>query len=217
MKKQNSARSVILAILALMSGVLLLASNLAATKLWNFCGIAVDAGILVFPLSYVVGDAIVEIYGAKLSKNVIWATTIVNLIVMLILWSAVYLPAFPGWEMQEEYAAIFGFAPRIALGSLTAYAASQLLNNLVFEKMRWRTGRHLSWRTLGSSVVARLVDSAIFETVAFLGVLPIGDFLWQLWLAYTAGTVIEIVLTPLGCWVIRRLKRWTGEFEAGPD
>lgn len=201
-------RTNVLVVLATVSAGVILISNLAATKLIDFFGIAVDGGVVIFPISYIVGDVVVELFGKKQAKVVIWAGFGLNLLAMLTLVIVGWLPPYPGWEGQEAYVAIFGFAPRIVLGSLLAYIVSSLMNNYVFEKIKNKTGeKWLGARTIGSSLVAHVFDSGIFETVAFLGVLPFGEFLAQAGFAYIAGIGLEIILTPLTYLVVNRLKK----------
>lgn len=198
---------------ALSSGILLI-SNLVATKLWDLFGVAVDGGIVIFPLSYILGDVIVEIFGQKSARNVIFAGFFLNILAVAIFMLVGILPPYAGWEGQEAYMQILGFVPRIVVGSLLAYIASQLLNNFVFEKIRAKTGKkHLFVRSIGSSLLARLVDSGIFETVAFFGVLSGKEFLAQAAFAYFAGMVFEVILTPLTYLVVGAAKRVIGDVE----
>lgn len=208
MKKKLDKEILFVYLSVLMAGILLIA-NLAATKLWDLFGIAVDGGLIVFPLSYVLGDVVVELYGAKRARNVIWAGLMLNILAVLVFVIVGRLPEYPGWGLQDSYEAILGFAPRIVAGSLLAFAASQLMNNLVFEKIKAKTGeKWLPVRTIGSSLLAHAVDSGIFETVAFLGVLPFGEFLAQAGFAYAAALGLEIALTPVTVVVIKGLKKW---------
>lgn len=221
-----------LIVLASTSAMTLLISNLAATKLWLLPGIniAVDGGLLIFPLSYVIGDLIVEFYGERIANEVVWLSMVLNLIAMLTFVVVKFLPPFPGWEGQEAYETILGFAPRIMLGSLAAYVASGLTNNYAFAKIKRRQfdaydknkrkqkndrefwalieeydGRvpffeknpadGYGLRAIGSSIFGRLIDNLIFETVAFLGVLPLKDFIPQMTGAFVEGLLVEAVLT----------------------
>lgn len=193
---------------ALAAGILLI-SNLVATKLWNFFGIAVDGGIILFPLSYILGDVIVEIFGRKTADKVVWAGFSINILAVITFIAVGKLPPYPGWDGQDAYMQILGFVPRIVAGSLIAYVASQLLNNLVFEKIRNQTGKKwLGLRAIASSMVARLVDSAIFETIAFVGVLSFGEFIGQATFAYFAGLFLEILLIPLTYLVVGGARKW---------
>ena len=148
----------------------LLISNLAAIKLWNFFGIAVDGGVVVFPLTYIIGDLIVEFYGKKIAKNIIVAGFLINILAIIVFYIVIALPAYDGWNMQDAYASVFGFTPRIILGSLLAYVCSNLLNNVIFMKLKNHDGifaKSFIARALGSSAFAHILDAFIFETIAF--------------------------------------------------
>lgn len=193
---------------ALSVGTLLI-SNLAAIKLWNLFGIAVDGGLVLFPLSYVVGDLTVEFLGKETSRKILMAAFAVNIMAAIVFYIVIALPAYPGWELQEAYAAVLGFSPRIIAGSLLGYLSSGLLNNHLFERMKRSNGvfaRSFIARALGSSVVAHIVDSAIFETVAFFGVLPLPEFLMQMVFAYFLGMLFELILSPAEMWIEKRLR-----------
>lgn len=209
----NEKQTKLLIILAVTAGGVLLISNLAATKLWSFYGIAVDGGIVLFPISYILGDVIMELYGRKISRVIIWQSLAINLLAVVTFWLVGKLPEHSGWGLQKSYQDILGFAPRIIFASLTAYLVSQLLNNLVFEKIKKETAEQKLWlRTLGSSMVARLFDTIIFETIAFYGVLSIGQFGQQAVFAYGAGMILEVLLTPLTYLVVGIFRRY-GEFK----
>ena len=186
----------------------LLISNLAAVKLWDFFGIAVDGGVVVFPITYIIGDLIVEFYGKKTAKTIILAGFLMNVIAIIVFYIVIYLPPYPGWEMQEAYASVLGFAPRIIMGSLLAYISSNLLNNFVFTKMKNSKGIFADSfiaRALGSSAFAHIIDSLIFETVAFFGVLPLMEFLAQAGFAYVLGIGLEVLLSPIEVFIANKV------------
>lgn len=196
--------------IAMLSCSVLLVSNIVAVKLFNFYGVAVDGGIVLFPISYVIGDVAVELYGKKEARNIIVGSFLVNLVAVMVFLIVEKLPAYPNWHGQEAYEAILGFTPRLVAGSLLAYLMSSLLNNVIFVRIRQKTGEQkLYVRALTSSVVARLVDSAIFETVAFLGVLSLSEFLRQAAFAYAAGMLLEVLLTPLTYAAVKFCRRHT--------
>lgn len=184
---------------------ILLNSNLAAVKIWSFFGIPVDGGIVLFPLSYIFGDIIVEFYGKELANKVVGASFLTSLGATIVFLIVDKLEPFPGWGLQEAYHSILGLAPRIMIGSIIAYLISGLLNNYVFENMRKKTG-YLA-RALTSSVVARFVDNLIFETIAFLGILSFKDFLAQAAFAYAAGMMLETLMAFLTTPVVRIIRR----------
>ena len=197
-------------VIAMLSCSVLLVSNIVAVKLFNFYDVAVDGGIVLFPISYVVGDVAVELYGKKEARKIIVGSFLVNLVAVMVFLIVEKLPAYPNWHGQEAYEAILGFTPRLVAGSLLAYLMSSLLNNVIFVRIRQKTGEQkLYVRALTSSVVARLVDSAIFETVAFLGVLSLSEFLRQAAFAYAAGMLLEVLLTPLTYAAVKFCRRHT--------
>lgn len=194
---------------ALSAGALLI-SNLSAIKLWNLGGIAVDGGIVLFPLTYILSDLTVELFGKSLSRTVIYAGFLINLIAVFVFYAVIALPAYPGWNMQEAYAAVLGFSPRIIFGSLAGYLSSNLLNNWLFIRMKNSDSafsRSFIARALGSSALAHIVDSGVFETVAFLGVLPFREFLMQAVFAYVLGMGLELLLSPLEVAIEKKLRR----------
>lgn len=168
-----------------------------------------DGGLVLFPLTYILGDLIIEIFGKKISRTVILSGFAINLIAVVVFYIVIALPPYPGWEMQEAYASVLGFSPRIILGSLSGYLLSNLLNNTLFVKMKNSDSlfaRSFIARALGSSVFAHILDTAVFETIAFLGVLSFQEFLAQAIFAYVLGMGLELVLSPLEAWIERRLK-----------
>lgn len=204
----NFRQRLLIYLTAISAGALLI-SNLAATKLWDFFGVAVDGGLLVFPVTYIIGDLIVEFYGKKIAREVVYAGFVVNIIAILVFYCVILLPAYPGWTMQEAYASVLGFTPRIILGSLIAYLTSNLLNTTLFVKLKNGNGifaRSFIARALGSSVFAHFVDSMIFETIAFIGVLSMKEFLLQAIFAYVLGMLFEAILSPVEILIAKYLK-----------
>lgn len=203
----NIRQTTLIYLTAISAGILLI-SNLAATKLWNMFGIAVDGGILCFPISYILGDIIIEFYGKKVAKSVIFSSLLLNTLAALVFWAVCVLPPFAGTEeMQNSIVNVLGFAPRIIIGSLTAYLFSQFSNNFIFEKIKKKTGSKLFLvRALGSSIVAHFLDSLVFETIAFLGVLPFNDFLNQALFAYLLGLGLELILSPIELLIVAKVR-----------
>ena len=194
---------------ACLSVVLLIVSNLTATKLWDFFGVAMlDGGILSFPLAFVLSDVILEIWGKRKAQYVVWCGFLMNLILVGFLVAVQMLPAGAEWEHQAAYEAILGFMPRIVLGSLVAYLVAQLLNIVVFVKIRERTGVRLLWlRSLGSSVVANLVNSLVFCGIVFGGVISMGE--WWAMVGVSCGLMIlgEIILTPITYYAVKKMRK----------
>lgn len=186
----------------------LLCSNLIGTsKVATVGGFTFGAGILFFPLSYVFGDVLTEVYGYSRSRRVVWAG--LGALVLASVMSAVVLsiPPAPGWQGQEHLEAVFGQTPRIALASLAGYFCGEFANSYVLAKMKVRTeGRMLWLRTIGSTVVGEAVDSVVFYPLAFLGVWTPRLVVTVLITNYLLKVAWEVVLTPITYRVVALLK-----------
>jgi len=190
----------------------LLISNVASTKIVDFGLFTFDAGTLLFPLSYIFGDILTEVYGYKKSKQVIWLGFFMALLMSLVFIIVGALPAAPDWGNQEAYDKILGLTPRIVLASLVAYTLGSFSNAFILAKMKiWSGGKKLWARTIGSTVVGELVDSTLFILIAFVGILPSSLLLTLIISNYIFKTLIEILFTPLTYRVIAFLKKKEGE------
>ncbi len=188
---------------------LLLISNIAATKLLNVFGVMIDGGIVSFPLAFVLGDVVMEIYGEKRAKYIIYSAFIVNLLAAGGFALVQILPAGAGWDGQAAYEQIIGFMPRVVLGSLASYLISSLLNVKVFRKIREYTGKKKLWmRTLGSSAVANLANSLVFCGVVFGGVIGVGEWFGMVGLSCGVMLLCEIALTPVTYWAVKRIRKY---------
>jgi uncharacterized integral membrane protein (TIGR00697 family) len=195
------------AITALFVAVLLI-SNVASSKMVQIGPLAFDGGTLLFPLSYIFGDILTEVYGYKRSRSVIWLGFAAALLMSVTFIVVGKLPPAEGWPNQAAYDAILGLTPRIVLASLVAYLAGEFSNSFILAKMKvWTRGRHLWARTIGSTVVGELVDSAIFVMVAFAGTMP-GALLMTVAVSnYVFKTLVEAAFTPVTYRVVAFLKR----------
>ena len=187
---------------------LLLISNIVAVKLISFGSFIVDGGVFLFPLVYIVGDVLAEVYGLRASRRAILTAFGLSLLTSLTIWIVQVSPAAPGWEQQEAFESVLGFVPRIVAASLGAFLAGQLVNAWVLDRMRRRTsGRFLRTRLIGSTVVGQLVDTVVFCTIAFFGVLEGWDFIGYTALGYAIKVLAEVVLLPVTTRVIRAVRR----------
>lgn len=180
------------------------------------------AGILFFPLSYIIGDVLTEVYGYARTRRVIWAGTGAVLFMALMSWIVVALPPAPSWTNQAAYETVFGQVPRIVLASVCAFWAGEFVNAYVMARMKlWSGGRHLWMRTIGSTVVGQGVDSLIFYPLAFWGAQgwTTGLVVTVLYTQWALKVGWEVLLTPLTYLVVRGLKRAEGVdvFDAGTD
>lgn len=171
------------------------------------------AGILFFPISYVIGDVLTEVYGYARARRVIWAGTVAVLFMALMCWVVVALPPAPDWKNQDAYQTIFGQVPRIVFASLCAFWVGEFVNSFVLAKMKLLTrGRHLWTRTIGSTIAGEGVDSLIFYPLAFLGAAGFTNALvikliFVQWLLKVGW---EVLLTPVTYIVVGALKQAEG-------
>ncbi len=190
----------------------LLISNIASTKIVDFGIFTFDAGTLLFPLSYIFGDILTEVYGYKRSRKVIWLGFFMALLMSLVFIVVGKLPASPDWPNQEAYNAILGMTPRIVFASLIAYALGSFSNAFVLAKMKiWTNGKKLWARTIGSTLVGELVDSSLFILIAFAGLLPSSLLVTLIISNYVFKTLVEVILTPVTYRVVKFLKEREGE------
>jgi len=188
--------------------VLLCAGVIGVGKRSVVWGHAFGAGILFFPLSYVFGDVLTEVYGYARSRRVIWAGFGALIFASIMSTVIVKLPAAPGWAQQEAYEDIFGQTPRIALASLTAFWAGEFLNSFVLAKLKIKTeGRFLWMRTIGSTIIGEAVDSSVFYPIAFLGVWSTNLVMTVMVSNYLIKVLWEAVVTPVTYQVVGFLKR----------
>jgi len=199
---------------------LLICSNLiGAAKLVQFFEVHIGswnvglfgAGILFFPLSYVLGDVLTEVYGYARARRVVWAGFGAVLFMAFMAWVVVKMPPAPGWEGQAAYEQVFGLTPRIVLASIFAFWAGELSNAFVMARMKvWSGGKHLWQRTIGSTVVGQGVDSLLFYPIAFLGVWSTGQVITVLATNYLLKVLWEALLTPFTYRAVAFLKRAEG-------
>lgn len=176
----------------------LLIANVAATKLFSIGSLIFDGGAVLFPLTYVLGDVLAEVYGFARARRVIVIGFVMSAVASLTFFIVQLLPPAPGYENQEAFEAVLGFVPRIVLASLVAYLVGQLLNAYVLVSIKKRWGERRLWvRLLGSSIVGEAADTTIFCTIAFYGVLTGWDFINYLVVGYAYKMLVEIIFLPL--------------------
>jgi len=186
----------------------LIISNVASTKNVQFGPFVFDGGTLLFPISYIFGDILTEVYGYRLSRRVIWTGFAANILMALTFTVVGRLPAGGGWSNQAAYDAILMMTPRIVLASLIAYFAGEFSNSYVLAKMKIFTkGRWLWTRTIGSTIVGEGVDTALFCSIAFLGVYSLPVVITIVVSNYIFKCGFEAVATPITYAVVGFLKR----------
>ena len=189
----------------------LIASNIVAVKLINVSGLILTAAIVIFPLSYIIGDVLTEVYGYRQARQAIWLGFLANLLVVVTIVIAGALPAAGFWKDQLAFDLILGQSPRILAASFAAYLVGEFTNSFVLAKMKIATaGRFLWLRTIGSTLVGQGLDSAIFVAIAFAGVLP-GDVLVATMVTqWLVKSGYEAAATPLTYLAVGFLKRKDG-------
>ena len=176
----------------------LLAANTIAAKLIVVGGLVLTAGIVIFPVSYVVGDVLTEVWGYGAARRVIWLGFACNALMVVAVWIGGELPAAPFWSGQAAYQEILGHAPRILAASFAAYLVGEFANAFVLAKLKIATaGRWLWLRTIGSTVVGQGLDSVVFVTLAFAGVVPAGALAGIVAGQWAVKVAYEAAATPL--------------------
>ncbi|MER3403184.1 MAG: transporter [Armatimonadota bacterium] len=189
----------------------LLISNIIASKIATIGSFSMAAGIVIFPISYIVADVLTEVYGYRHARRVIWLGFLCNLILVVAIALAIWLPPAPLWDKQEAYAAVLGVAPRLLVASLIAYLFGEFTNSFVLAKMKILTrGRWLWTRTIGSTFVGQLVDTAVFSTIAFAGLMPTSALATMIIVEWLFKTAYEALATPITYVVVGFLKRVEG-------
>lgn len=189
----------------------LLCANIVAVKLIYPFGLLVPAGTIVFPLSYLFGDVLTEVYGYGSARLVIWLGFFCNLLLVAGIYLAGILPAAPFWHEQAAYDTILGFAPRLLLGSFVAYIAGEFINSFVLAKLKIITkGRWLWSRTIGSTFLGQGVDTTIFISIAFWGILSFPLLVQTILTQWLFKVGYEIIATPFTYLAVNFLKRREG-------
>ena len=186
----------------------LLISNIASAKIVDLRWFTFDGGTLLFPLSYIFGDILTEVYGYKKARGVIWLGFFMALLMSLVFIIVGKLPSASGWNNQNAYDLILGLTPRIVIASLIAYSVGEFSNSFVLAKMKiWTKGKWLWTRTIGSTIVGEFLDSIIFILIAFWGILPNSLLLTLIISNYIFKTSVEILFTPITYKVVKFLKK----------
>ena len=191
--------------------VCLILANLLATKQFQLGFLNLTAGVLVFPISYVVNDCITEVWGYRRAKLIIWTGFVMNFAFVLLAWLADLIPGAPYWTNQEGFHALFGLAPRVALASFAAFLAGSFLNAYVMSRMKIHDkGKRFSLRAITSTIVGELADSLVFFPIALGGIVPKENLALMMVSQIVIKTLYEIVILPITIRIVAWLKRTEG-------
>jgi uncharacterized integral membrane protein (TIGR00697 family) len=203
--------SVLFMFAGILFAICLLISNILATKIILIGSWAAPAGVLIFPIAYIINDVIVEVWGYKKVRLIIWSGFAVNLLAALFFTLAITVPAAPFWQNQSAFSTILGSTPRIIIASLLAYLTGSFLNAFVMSKVKvLMKGKDFSVRAILSTLVGETADSMIFITIAFVGNLPFNVLIGMIFTQACIKTVYEIVILPFTIVVVRWVKRVEG-------
>ena len=207
-------------VMAAFVAILLLSNLIGASKLASLGGYTFGAGILFFPVSYVIGDVLTEVYGYANARRCVWMGFAAMAFMAFMSWAVVTMPAADGWDGQAAYESVFGSTWRIVAASMIAFWAGEFVNSFVLAKMKILTqGKHLWSRTIGSTFFGQAIDSAIFYPIAFLGIWSNEQVLTVMVTNWLLKVVWEALLTPVTYAVVGWLKAREGVdvFDSGTD
>ncbi len=197
--------------------VTLVTSNIIAVKVVHIFGLFLPAAVILFPIAYIFGDVLTEVYGYARARQVIWTGFFCNLVAVGAIWAGGRLPSAPFWSAgafktpeaaQQAYQAILGFAPRLLLASFLAYLVGEFLNSFVLARLKVRTGGRFLWlRTISSTIVGEGADSAIFISVAFWGIFSPSNLGASILSQWCFKVLYEVTATPLTYLVVNALKK----------
>lgn len=186
----------------------LIAANIIIAKQIIVLGIVLPAAIIIFPLNYIIGDVLTEVYGYQQARRVIWLGFICNLIAVVAIWVGGILPPAPVFEAQAAYERILGSTPRFLLASFLAYLVGEFSNSYVLARMKVKTkGRWLWTRTIGSTIVGQGIDTIIVLAIGFIGVLPLSVLSIMILSHWLVKAAYEILATPFTYMVVGYLKQ----------
>ncbi|MDR0794653.1 MAG: queuosine precursor transporter [Tannerella sp.] len=205
MKKNVSIPFLITGILFV---VCLIISNLLATKIVQVGQITTTAALLVFPIAYIINDCMVEIWGYKKARLIIWTGFLMNLLFVGFTQLAILLPAASYWEGDAAFAFVFGLGPRIVAASFCAFLAGSFLNAYIMSRMKMASkGKHFSVRAIVSTLAGEGVDSFIFFPIAFFGILGWKELIWMAVTQAILKSLYEVMILPVTVCVVNRVKK----------
>lgn len=206
--KEKNLVSVPFMVLGIIFCVCLIAANLLETKVIQMGPLSATAGLLVFPISYIINDCIAEVWGFRKARLIIWMGFLMNFMVIILGQIAIALPAAEYWDGEESFNFVFGLAPRIACASLAAFLAGSFTNAYVLSKMKIMShGKNFSARAIVSTLFGEGIDSVIFFPLAFGGIIPVDELLMLMLVQVVLKTLYEIIILPVTIRVVKFIKR----------
>lgn len=203
---QKISKNLVLLILIYCSVLIL--SNFTASKITTIGGFHFTAAIVFFPITYIIGDIVTEVYGFNLSRKTIWLGLVANLLIQFGCYIIILLPAAQFWQGQQAFTDVFGVSFRIFLASMSAYVFGELLNSFILAKLKVSTsGKYFCIRALFSTVIAALFDTAIFMIISFYGTIPFSVIVGMMSVEYIIKLGVEVACLPITISVVKCLKK----------
>ena len=185
----------------------LITANITAVKLISVFGLVMPAAIIIFPISYILGDVFTEVYGYRQARKVIWLGFFCNLFLVIVVYIGLVIPAASFWDGQASYERILGYTPRILASSFLAYLTGEFSNSFVLAKIKIATrGKWLWVRTITSTLIGQGLDSLIFITLSFVGTMPVEALLLAILTQWIVKSLYEAMVTPVTYKVVNFLK-----------
>ncbi len=204
----NSERPKSLFVVSSLFVTALIISNIIAVKPASFWGITLPSAVIIFPISYILGDVLTEVYGYHTAKKVIWLGFLCNLLAVAAIIIAQILPGAVFWDAQEAFERILGFTPRLLIASFAAYLMGEIANARIMSYLKTLTqGRFLWVRTIGSTLIGQGLDSLVFLTIAFAGVFPLTALFSLILSQWLFKVSYEVLATPFTYATVAYLKR----------
>jgi uncharacterized integral membrane protein (TIGR00697 family) len=187
---------------------ILIISNIASSKITSFGSITLDAGVILFPFTYIFGDVLTEVYGYARGRRVIWIGLLCNVLMAAVFMLVTVLPPAADWPNQKAFESVLGMTPRIVLASMIAYFCGEFINSFILAKLKIRTkGKYLWVRTIGSTLFGELFDTLLFITIAFWGIFPMQVIISLLISNYILKVGLEVLFTPFTYLIVNKLKK----------
>lgn len=204
--------SVLFMLMCILFVVCLISANLLEAKVVNVFGLTFTAGMIVFPISYIINDCVTEVWGYRKAGILIWSGFAANFLVILFAKIAVMLPAASFWQGEEHFNFVFGLAPRIAFASLLAFLTGSFINAYVMSRMKVMSdGRHFSLRAVLSTIFGESADSIVFFPIAFAGLMPARELFVMMVTQVVLKSMYEVVILPVTIKVVKLVKKVEGD------
>lgn len=211
MEKKQPSVSILFMLFSILFCVCLIAANVFETKQISFFGHSQTAGVIVFPISYIINDCVCEVWGYKKARLLIWTGFLMNFFFVAIGALCDYLPPAPYWTNDAGFHAVFGLAPRIAASSFVAFLVGSFINAYIMSRMKLHDGdRRFSWRAVLSTIGGETADSLIFFPLALGGIVPADEMPWLMLYQVLLKTGYEILVLPVTVRVVRAIKKYEG-------